>query len=179
MFRPVAARTIVARALSILDNPWWRSYRSDGAMREDYQVTGLRDDAEADAVDAAACLADEIAIDFPSVGALVDRVRRSFLGGEASAAPHSTEVRLTPREAFFGADVPLDVPVAATCGACGGRGEVWMEPCGACGGTGASIARHHVRLTLPAGVRDGARFRFSIASRSAPATAVEVRVAVR
>jgi hypothetical protein len=158
-------------------------------MREDHQVIFRRSgrpesgdvphDGDTEVARAAACLADEIAIDFPSIDALLDRMRRSFFGCEATASRHSTEVRLTPREAFFGADVPLDVPVAATCTACGGRGEVWMEPCEACGGSGASVARHHVRLTLPAGVRDGARFRFSVGPPSAPATAVEVRVAIR
>jgi DnaJ-class molecular chaperone len=147
-------------------------------MREQFQVIGVLHDAEGGAAYAAACLADEVAIDFPSIVAALDRMRRSFLDSEASAR-HSTEIRLTPREAFFGADVPIDVPVSATCGACGGRGEVWMDPCATCGGTGSSVAHHHVRLTVPAGVRDGARFRFSIAPPSAPATAVEVRIAVR
>jgi hypothetical protein len=111
--------------------------------------------------------------------ALLDRMRRAFFGGDPAASRYSAEICLTPREAFYGAAVPLDVPVSATCRACGGRGEVWAEPCGPCDGSGATVARHHVRVTVPAGVRDGARFRFSVALPSAPRTTVEVCIAIR
>jgi hypothetical protein len=148
-------------------------------MADSFQVVGVPREANGEVADAAACLADEVAIDFPAISGLLDRIRRAFFGGEAAESCHSAEIRLTPREAFFGTDVPLDVPLSATCRACGGRGEVWMDPCGPCEGTGASVAQHHVRVTVPAGVRDGARFRFSVSLPSAPPTAVEVRIAIR
>ena len=56
------------------------------------------------------CFKDEIAIDFPSIGSLVDRVRASFLGDEAVEACGTLrrELRLSGREARWGAVVPLD-----------------------------------------------------------------------
>lgn len=148
-------------------------------MADGFQVIGLSPSAERGAAAAAACLADEVAIDFPSLGAIRDRMRRTFFGGEGDTCCHSAEIRLTPHEAFLGARVSLAVPVSATCASCGGRGEVWMDPCLPCEGTGAATTRHQISLTVPAGVRDGTRFRFSLDSPSAPPTAVEICIAIR
>jgi molecular chaperone DnaJ len=123
-------------------------------------------------------LADEIAIDFPSVASLLDRMRDSFFGG-ARDVGLSAEIVLTPQEAFWGALVPLDVPLRQTCLRCGGRGEVWDEWCGACGGAGEIAAVHAMQLRVPAGVHEGARFRFSVAPTGAPQTSVEVRITIR
>lgn len=124
------------------------------------------------------CFADEIAIDFPSVGDLVDRVRESFLG-EAGGDTLTTEVSLSRHDALTGVVLPLEVPLRGTCSGCGGRGETWTEPCGACRGTGDSLLHHPVRLAVPAGVADGARFRFRVSSPHAAPVRVEVRVAIR
>lgn len=123
-------------------------------------------------------LADEVAIDFPSISSVLDRMRDSFFAG-ARDARLSAEVVLTPHEAFWGTLVPLDVPLQQTCRRCGGRGEVWDEWCGACGGAGEIAAVHAVQLRVPAGVREGARFRFSVAPAGAPQTSVEVRITIR
>ena len=123
-------------------------------------------------------LADEIAIDFPSVSSLLDRMRDSFFSG-ARDAGLSAEIVLTPQEAFWGTLVPLDIPLRQTCRRCGGRGEVWDEWCGACGGVGEIAAIHAMQLRVPAGVREGARFRFSVAPAGAPQTSVEVRITIR
>jgi DnaJ-class molecular chaperone len=88
------------------------------------------------------------------------------------------EIRLTIREALSGARVPIHIPFSTTCAQCGGRGEIWMEPCRACGGSGASAAHQAVRVTVPPGVRDGARFRFSVTPPSASPISVEVRIAI-
>jgi DnaJ-class molecular chaperone len=133
---------------------------------------------DGDATGASACLADEIAIDFPSLITIRDRMRRAFFGGEPTASRHVAEIRLTIREALSGAKVPIHVPVFTTCAPCGGRGEIWMDPCRACGGTGAFAARQAVRVTVPPGVRDGARFRFSVTPPSASPISVEVRIAI-
>lgn len=123
---------------------------------------------------------DEIAIDFPSVADVVDRIRDAFLASdEAADAPLSAEILLSRFEAFNGVTVPLDVPVHSTCPLCGGRGESWMEACRACGGAGAWRLPHRIRLSVPAGVSDGARFRFTIRTAHTAPTEVEVRVAVR
>lgn len=126
------------------------------------------------------CFKDEVAIDFPSIGGLVDRVRDAFLGDEAreSMATVRRELRLSNREATRGAIVPLELPIKGTCGRCGGRGEVWAEPCVACCGSGDSLVRHPIRVSVPPGVLDGARFRFSVSSPDAAPVRVELRIAI-
>ena len=96
------------------------------------------------------CFADEIAIDFPSVGRVVERMRDAFLGEPVDADVLRAEVSLSPREACDGLVVSVDVPVRVTCPHCGGRGETWTEPCDHCRGTGASLLHHPVRVTVPA-----------------------------
>ncbi len=124
--------------------------------------------------------ADEIAIDFPSIDDVIDRMRDAFLGGDDDADQSlSAEIQLSRREASNGVTVPLDVPVRSTCPLCGGRGESWMEPCRGCAGTGAWRMPHRVRLSVPPGVCDGTRFRFTITAPQTPPTHIEVRVAIR
>jgi hypothetical protein len=125
------------------------------------------------------CFADEIAIDFPSVGHVVERMRDAFLGEDVDADVICTEVLLSRREASDGLVVSIEVPIRATCPDCGGRGETWTEPCADCGGTGESVFRHPVRVSVPRGVADGARFRFRVTSPDAACARVEVRVAIR
>ena len=125
------------------------------------------------------CFEDETAIDFPSVGGFVDRARDAFLGDDARDSGTVTrEVRLSNREARRGTIVPLELPIRGLCGGCGGRGEVWTEPCEACCGSGHSLVRHPIRVSVPAGVSDGARFRFRVSSPHAAPVRVELRVAI-
>ena len=125
-----------------------------------------------------AWFADEVAIDFPSLHGAVERIREGFV----AAADHdygrslSAELHLSPREAFNGVTVPLNVPVRKLCRACGGRGEVWPDPCEPCDGTGEALARHSVRLVVPPRVQNGDRFSLSVSAPSVPLTRVEVRV---
>jgi hypothetical protein len=123
-------------------------------------------------------LADEIAIDFPSVASVLDRMRHSFFGAAVSVSL-SAEIVLTPQEAFWGAVVPLGVPLRRTCPRCGGRGETWEECCGVCEGEGEVASLHEVQLRIPAGVQESERFRFSVAPAGAPHTLVEVRISIR
>ncbi len=124
------------------------------------------------------CFADEIAIDFPSVAPVVDRMRDAFFGDLERDIVLAADLQLTAEDAWRGLVMPLEVPVRATCRSCGGRGEIWTERCGECAGTGESVFPHRVRLALPAGVADGARFRFRISSPHATPVRVEVRVAI-
>ena len=101
------------------------------------------------------CFADEVAIDFPSVGRCVERARDRFLGERSdgnAADVLCAEVSLSKFEASRGLVVPIDVPVRATCARCGGRGETWTEPCADCDGTGESLHRHAVKVSVPRGV---------------------------
>jgi hypothetical protein len=144
------------------------------------RVTAERRDARS--VDPASWLADEVVIDFPSVGAVVERMRDAFWHGSDDADDNRrllAEVQLSARQAFDGASVPLHIPLRATCHRCGGRGETWTEACRACEGTGESLVRHLVTVSVPARVADGASFRFSIRAPQALPTRVELRVAIR
>ena len=125
------------------------------------------------------CFQDEVAIDFPSVGGLVERVRDAFLGGEdLDQSTVTREVRLSHGEARRGAIVPLELPMKGTCRRCGGRGEVWTEPCLACCGSGDWVVCHPIRVSVPAGVSHGARFRFKVSAPHAASVRVELHVAV-
>jgi molecular chaperone DnaJ len=122
--------------------------------------------------------ADEVAIDFPSVSSVLDRMRDAFFMAEP-AITLSAEMTLTPREAFSGVTIPFDVPLRRTCARCGGRGEIWNEWCAACDGLGEVAAAHSVHVRVPAGVNHGDAFRFSLTPPGAPSTVVEVRIVIR
>jgi len=125
------------------------------------------------------CFADEIAIDFPSVGRVVERMRDRFLGERAEPDVLCADVCVSAFEAWKGLVVALDVPMRTTCSHCGGRGETWTEPCHQCCGTGDSLTHHALRVSVPPGVEDGARLRFRVSTPDAASVRVEVRVAVR
>jgi hypothetical protein len=128
------------------------------------------------------CFADEIAIDFPSVGRVVDRMREAFLGEpQPDDEPHALtlDVSLSTREASGGGVVPVEVPIRGACLSCGGRGETWTERCDSCRGTGDAIFPHLVRVPLPRGVADGACVRFRVNSPQAGMVRVKLRIAVR
>jgi DnaJ-class molecular chaperone len=125
------------------------------------------------------CFADEIAIDFPSVGNVVDRMRTAFLGEHVETGVLRAEVSLSQREALAGHVVSLKVPVRITCPNCGGRGETWTEPCGLCRGTGESLFHQALRVSVPPRVADGACVRFRLKSPDAASIRVELRVAIR
>jgi DnaJ-class molecular chaperone len=126
------------------------------------------------------CFADEVAIDFPSIGHLVARVRQAFLADGAGERPETlkTEVCLTSEEAYRGAVVPVDVLLRATCSQCGGRGETWAELCLACAGTGHALVPHRLKVVVPPRVMDGSCFHFRIRAPHEASVHVEIRVAI-
>jgi hypothetical protein len=119
---------------------------------------------------------DEIAIDFPSLYPLIDRMRESFFSDDASR--WSAYIELTRGEARDGARVPIDVPHAETCEACGGRGEIWTDRCAECAGRGTRPASHRVRLVLPAGVAHGAELLYQLRMPAGPPALLAVSVGI-
>lgn len=125
-----------------------------------------------------ACFSDEIGIDFPACGMVSDRLRDSFDAEDGTMGAALAHVTLTPRQAFDGTIVPVELALPSLCPQCGGRGESWSAPCGTCFGTGEAERGHCVHLAVPARVVDGARFRFVVAPPHARPTRVEVTVSV-
>jgi hypothetical protein len=125
----------------------------------------------------ASWFSDEIAVDFPSMTPLIDRVRAGFFGAEHEAL--SAEVSLTARQAVSGAPLRVQVPLSHTCPICGGRGEVWTGSCGICEGRGVAQVPHEIQIAAPAGLRDGMRLRYIVEPSFAPATVLEIRFIIR
>lgn len=169
-------------------------------MRDYYDVLGVAPDAGADEIKRAHrqltrryhpditgdetsvsvidALADEVHVDFPSVLSVLDRMRHSFFGASRRPA-RASDVLVSAREAFWGATVPLEVPVSRTCACCGGRGEVWNDWCGACGGRGELPDRQAIRVRIPAGVHEGTRIRVRVAAPGLSPTVVDARIRIQ
>lgn len=122
-------------------------------------------------------LADEVAIDFPSMREAAGRIRDAF-GDDDRAAGVVADVALSRRQATRGASVSLRLPLRRTCRRCGGRGETWSEGCAGCRGTGHALEQRQVTVPVPAGTTDGERFTVTVVHPEGFRTRVEVRVAV-
>ena len=169
-------------------------------MRDYYDILGVGRDAGADeikrahrqltrryhpdisgdelSVYVADCLADDVDVDFPSVLTVLDSMRQSFFGG-AARLESGPDVVITPQEAFWGAIVPLSVPVRRTCAECGGRGEVWSDWCVECAGIGDLPAFQALNLRIPARVQEGRRLRFRLVVPGIRETLVEARIVIK
>jgi hypothetical protein len=123
-------------------------------------------------------LADEVAIDFPSSRAAIEYFRRDHIDADSPAPMAHAGITITPRQAYEGALVSLDVHVPRTCACCGGRGEVWSEFCDPCEGRGQQLQLQRLTVAVPPGVVDGDRFSFTLWLPRGPRTRVDVRVAV-
>jgi hypothetical protein len=124
------------------------------------------------------CFEDEVAIDFPAIAPVVDRMRAAMLGAEWAPLARRAALSVSPREALEGAVVPIELPVRRTCHGCGGRGESWAEPCAACAGSGERSTPHLFTVSVPAGVADGTRFTVLVAAPHGLPTRIEVTVLV-
>jgi hypothetical protein len=133
------------------------------------------------------CLADETAIDFPTLLRLADGARRVFASEvtEADIAGHggagevfAATVHVSGRAAVAGSVVACELMLRDICGSCGGRGESWSDPCSRCASTGYVVVRRRVRLAVPAGVRDGAVYRLRLTRANQSSAKVDVRVVV-
>jgi hypothetical protein len=118
-------------------------------------------------------------VDFPAMGALVERVQAAFFAGEAGGAPWPAEIELSPWEAFTGGRVPVEVPLRRACDPCAGRGEIADQSCPDCHGAGDRLRVEPVLVFLPSGVRDGQQFRLRVRAPLTLHAAVDLRVRVR
>jgi hypothetical protein len=125
------------------------------------------------------CFADEIGIDFPSVRAVVSRMRDGFLASAAADPPLEAHVAISQHDALHGREVVVTLPIRRTCAACGGRGEVWNDACGDCCGLGDALDHRNVHVNVPPGVRDGTRVRLTVGARQARVTHVDLCISVR
>lgn len=121
---------------------------------------------------------DEVAIDFPSTGRFVERVREAFASEGAPSANDVLQAALwvSPAQAWRGAILPLDLALNAPCSLCGGRGETWAERCTACDGSGNEEIPYLLRVVVPCGVADGTKLRMR--ARTPEGTSVRVEVTV-
>jgi hypothetical protein len=121
---------------------------------------------------------DEVAVDFPSATAAVERARRRFVEPDDSGSFAVACVALTGIEARRGGRVPIRVYLPTTCTACGGRGESWGARCESCAGEGSAPTPRYLVLRMPPGLRDGASLQFRLRDPNTP-TRVIVQVSVR
>jgi len=175
---PTSDLTEIRRAYTALSDssrpPMYRTRHSAarGSLSEDLRA----------ARDAAQVLDEDVARDFPSMGAMariVPRMCAAFFGSKAEVGNiHATHVTLTPKEALAGVRIPFHLPIRPICPMCGGRGEIWTEPCGVCAGTGAGQLSHQLHLPVPAGVRHGMCLRFSVMPPFSEEAHVELHIAI-
>jgi hypothetical protein len=144
--------------------------------RADDQLIAMERVSSVSGAGFARSFADEVAIDFPSVSEAVERMQVAFIERDDSERLRA-EITVSRVDAGRGVTVPLDVPVRWTCKHCGGRGEVWGDACDRCDGHGHAL-QQRLTVSVPAGVIDGDRFRFSVTPARGPRTRVELRVAV-
>lgn len=122
---------------------------------------------------------DEIAIDFPSVTELLERMRSTFLRSADPPREMRAEIELTAAEARAGVRVPLEVPVARPCPRCDGRGEWVFDPCRRCGGAGFVETRVPVSIDLPPGIRSGSRLGVQLRPRGTAPICLSLSITVR
>lgn len=127
------------------------------------------------------CFADEVAIDFPSVGRLVERACARLVPAaeRTETGTMRTDLWVSSDDATRGTVISLAVPIRSTCRECGGRGEIWADPCLTCGGTGGWLEAHPLRVRVPPNIVNGARLRFRMTSAHAAPVRLEVRIVVR
>ena len=87
----------------------------------------------------------------------------------------SGEILLTAEEASVGGILPLDIPLRASCPACGGTGGSAFD-CGRCGGEGTVERRLPIPVRIPQRVRDGAVFQVNVDEPGVSAVLLTVHI---
>ncbi|HEX9189623.1 MAG TPA: DnaJ domain-containing protein, partial [Vicinamibacteria bacterium] len=116
--------------------------------------------------DERAALADWAFVRHPAASDL----RRPFAPASLTA-----EILLRPEEAATGTQLSLDVPVTATCDACGGTGGSLFD-CARCVGEGKVARRLPVPVHVPAGLREGAVFQVRTDDPAVPSILLTVHL---
>ena len=94
-------------------------------------------------------LDDEVAIDFPSIASLLDRMRDSFFG-DAREAFLSAEVVVSPQEAFWGVLVPLMCRFGGPVRGAGAEARSGRRCASRAAAPARSATAHEMRLRVPA-----------------------------
>jgi hypothetical protein len=104
----------------------------------------------------------------PSYDALLERLRRNFLGQGVPKAeraePLDFELILNPEEAQRGLLIPFEIPTFSVCCECGGLGRYGPASCAACDGEGRLVEHEAVDVRVPAGVLDDTVIEVSLRS---------------
>jgi DnaJ-class molecular chaperone len=85
-----------------------------------------------------------------------------FTEPEESHLNLSVEITLTPEEARRGCEIPLKIPFRSNCRRCHGTGRTRNLICGLCRGRGEEELEREIRITIPSGVKNRMKMRFSI-----------------
>ena len=87
----------------------------------------------------------------------------------------AAEILLKPEEVAAGTILSIDVPVTATCDACGGTGGTVFD-CGRCEGEGKVARRLPVPVHVPAGLREGTVFQVRTDDPAVPSILLSVHL---
>jgi DnaJ-class molecular chaperone len=124
---------------------------------------------------------DDFATVRPSVGEILDRIAQNFFGfhqkSRGSRRSLGVEVVLDRAEAFFGVNLPIEVPVYARCDRCGGSGGDWGV-CASCHGYGLAETSRTVALEIASGARTGQRYQIDLRGAGIENLVLDVTIVV-
>jgi len=106
---------------------------------------------------------------------LVRRPAAGDLRRPFAPASLTAELVVRPEEAASGTVLSIDVPVTATCDACGGTGGSVFD-CERCRGEGKVARRLPVPVHVPQGMRDGAVFQVRTDDPAVPSILLTVHL---
>jgi molecular chaperone DnaJ len=90
----------------------------------------------------------------------------------------AVEITLTPEEARRGCEIPLKIPFWSNCERCHGKGRIRNLICGLCRGQGGKEIEREIKVSIPAGVRNGMEVRIPLKERELGSTELIATVKV-
>jgi molecular chaperone DnaJ len=91
-----------------------------------------------------------------------DDLNEFFTEPEESRPNLSVEIMLTPEEARRGCKIPLKIPFWSNCRRCHGIGKIRNLICGLCRGQGKEKMEKKIKVSIPAGIRNGMKIRIPL-----------------